>query len=168
MKTDQTTRACDQLNAHHSPQQVDLLAGELSTCASVLLEFQHFLKNSRAVCRNVMFKSDKPDLKSEFGFILWNDLNDFPDLVRLTFTVSLKTDSSITSQERKLRSAHKASLSIHPRLSPALLIRVNAYLLCQDVANLRQRQVEEIGLKQARSNPPRIPHNVRRVRTQAV
>lgn len=52
--------------------QVDLLTGELSTCASVLLVFKHILKNSCAVCRNVMFKSDRPDLKSGFGFILWN------------------------------------------------------------------------------------------------
>lgn len=81
-------------------------------------------------------------------------------LVRLTLTVSIKTDSFITSQEGNFAQHTKPSLSIHPGLSPALLIRVNSYLLCQDVANLRQRQVEEIGLKQARSNPPRIPHNV--------
>lgn len=90
------------------------------------------------------------------------------DLARLEFTVSINTDSSMTRQEGNFTQHTKPSLSIHPRLSPALLIRVNAYLLCQDVANLRQRQVEEIGLKQTRSNPPRIPHNVRRVRTQAV
>lgn len=54
------------------PQQVDLLTGELSTCASALLVFKHILKNSCAVCRNVTFKSGKPDLESGFGFILRN------------------------------------------------------------------------------------------------
>lgn len=56
------------MGTHHSPQQVDLLTGELSTCASVLLVFKHILKNSCAVCRNVIFESEKPDLKSGFGF----------------------------------------------------------------------------------------------------